>query len=312
MARQTRSRARNWCFTINNPTESDQPQLSDVVKYVYWQVEAGEEDQTPHIQGYLQLDQQRGFTIVKNISWLSRAHIEQAQKGLAANKKYCSKLIGRLEGPFELGEAITAGQRTDIQTAAHTIIDLKKSFESIMAENPEYGLQFPHGCKMLRTQAQSCKRGVTWRQPQILVYWGRSGCGKSRRARLLDPYLFNVPVHEGGTVWFDGYDGQKTILWDDFYGGVKYSMFLRATDGYAMSVQTKGGFVKLNHKLIIITSNSPPEDWYSYNVQAPAFALLRRLYEYGHVLHWSDEAQDYVQYPYTLPMLIVPESNTFH
>lgn len=49
------SAAKNWCFTINNPTDFEKEclkvlHLDASVQYIIWQVEEGEEG-TPHVQG---------------------------------------------------------------------------------------------------------------------------------------------------------------------------------------------------------------------------------------------------------------------
>ena len=51
------------------------------------------------------------------------------------------------------------------------------------------------------------------------VLWGDAGVGKTRAAFEYDPNLFTVNTDE--TFPFDGYNGEKTILIDDFYGGLK-------------------------------------------------------------------------------------------
>ena len=50
-------RAKNWCFTINNPTEEDNYEKlkdSGYLQYIIVGHETGE-DGTPHFQGYIQL-----------------------------------------------------------------------------------------------------------------------------------------------------------------------------------------------------------------------------------------------------------------
>lgn len=294
-------RGKNWCFTINNPTEDDYPMLMPMVKYVFWQLEKGAVQNTPHYQGYVQLDKDRAFSIVKQIPWLQRAHLERARKGVNANNNYCSKIKDRIDGPWELGTATYQGQRNDLEKICKALVDLKRGIDDIVLTNAESAIKYPSGCKYLRTAAIKTARGNGWVEPKILVYFGKSGCGKTRRAHQMDPDLFCVPVHEQGVTWFDGYDNQKTILWDDFKGGCPYTFFLRALDGYKFQAQTKGGFVTFNHELIIITSNTPPEGWYREDIQAPHFALLRRLYEFGNVLKYDENIQDYVEHPYTLP-----------
>ena len=55
----------------------------------------------------------------------------------------------------------------------------------------------------------------------------------------MDPNLYNVPEPNNGSLWFDGYRGQKTILLDDFYGWIKYHTLLQITDGYPYQAPTK-------------------------------------------------------------------------
>jgi len=149
-------------------------------------------------------------------------------------------------------------------------------------------------------------RGVAWKEPVIKVFWGDSGVGKSRKVRDMDQNVFNVPVHESGTCWFDGYQDQETILFDDFYGGISYSLMLRFLDGYSMDAQIKGGFVRLNHKQVIITSNKPPEEWYSAKVQGSAEALLRRIYEFGTVTRMVKIGNEIIETDYPRQQVPVP------
>jgi len=214
-----------------------------------------------------------------------QAHWSVARGTATHNQAYCKKAEGRVDGPWEFGTPGGQGVRKDL---SYLCQELKtKKLSEVFNDHPDAAIKYGRGMKYFRCMVQSDDRGHGWRQPNVLVYWGDSGAGKSRRARLMDPELYNVPVHEGGTTWFDGYDGQKTILFDDFCGGMKYTQMLRFLDGYSLQVQTKGGFVTLNHELVIITSNKPPEEWYSYAVQGRAEALLRRLYEFGNVIKFS-------------------------
>lgn len=59
--------SRNWCFTVNNPADTDYPESwqLDYVKNMIYQVEIGENG-TLHLQGYLELKNPR------NLTWLKR------------------------------------------------------------------------------------------------------------------------------------------------------------------------------------------------------------------------------------------------
>lgn len=57
--------ARNYCWTLNNPTEAETFKIAFLtenpkkcVRFVCWGHEVGEEDGTPHLQGYIELTKQ--------------------------------------------------------------------------------------------------------------------------------------------------------------------------------------------------------------------------------------------------------------
>lgn len=282
MSLTRRKLAKCWCFTLNNPT-SPLSFNEETMQYMIWQKEEGEGG-TPHYQGYIQMKAQKLLTGMKKV-FGNEVHWEVARGTLEENQRYCTKVEGRIEGPWEKGEASKKGERNDLAVIAEEL--RKRPLAEVFEDHPEEAIRYGKGMRYFRSVVLGGERGNETRVPEILVYWGDSGAGKSMRARLMDPDLYNVPVHEGGVTWFDGYDGQETILFDDFCGGMKYSQMLRFCDIYPLQVQTKGGFVNLNHKRIIITSNKPPETWYCHTVQCPAEALLRRIYEFGNVIKFT-------------------------
>jgi len=101
----TNTKARSYCFTINNPTNDD---MDNVIyldcKYMIFGFEKGKKG-TEHIQAYVQFDNPRYFKAVKKM--LPRAHLEIAKGTPKQNIDYCSK-----EGDFhEFGERPTEGGR---------------------------------------------------------------------------------------------------------------------------------------------------------------------------------------------------------
>lgn len=122
--------------------------------------------------------------------------------------------------------------------------------------------------------------------PEVYIYWGESGTGKTRKAIAENPdcYILTKP-NGNNTVWFDGYEGQSCVVLDEFYGWIQYDLLLRVLDRYPLKVQTKGGFVEFRATKFVITSNKPWMEWYP-NIDDKQ-ALERRVREYGHVTHFT-------------------------
>jgi len=91
--------------------------------------------------------------------------------------------------------------------------------------------------------------------------------------------------HSG--TWWDGYEGQHTVVIDEFYSWLRYDFFLRLTDRYPLQVETKGGSVHFVSHRIVFTSNTPPSEWYpNITDRGP---INRRI---GAVFHLPDQDTD--------------------
>lgn len=111
----------------------------------------------------------------------------------------------------------------------------------------------------------------------VIVYYGRTGAGKTRAVYDNLPNPESIYVHPGGS-WFDGYDGQPIVLFDDFGGSeFKLQYFLKLLDRYPMQVPIKGGFVNFCPHEIYITSNLNPNDWYRNANAEHVRAMFRRI-----------------------------------
>ena len=110
-----------------------------------------------------------------------------------------------------------------------------------------------------------------------MVYHGKTGAGKTRSVmdNVDDPE--DIYIHPGGQ-WFDGYDGQPIVLFDDYAGSeFKLQYLLKLLDRYPMQVPVKGGFVSFVPQEIYITSNLDPNDWYKNAHQEHVSAMFRRF-----------------------------------
>lgn len=107
------------------------------------------------------------------------------------------------------------------------------------------------------------------------VFWGKTGTGKSRAAwesAGVDAY-----PKDPNTKFWCGYQGQRSVVIDEFRGRVDISHLLRWLDRYPVIVEIKGSSVVFAATTIWITSNLDPRQWYPLADDATINALMRRL-----------------------------------
>ncbi|APA62654.1 putative replication protein [uncultured virus] len=269
--------AKHWCWTLNNPTDLERDQLEAIgnelpepIVYLVYGDEVGESG-TPHLQG----SGRKELPWVKN-AISDRAHLEAAKGTTKQASDYCKK-----DGNFkEFGTLPKGrGQRTDIAGCVNQI-KAGKSLREITELHPEIILRYGSGVLRLRQHYRPTRETP----PQIWVFWGPTGTGKTRRVwEFTDPN--ELWVHPGER-WFDGYDGHPAVLFDDFDGSwFKLSYLLKLLDRYVMPVPVKGAQAWWCPKTIYITSNIKPEEWYQGSNQNHRDALMRRLTEFGTIEH---------------------------
>ncbi len=97
----------------------------------------------------------------------------------------------------------------------------------------------------------------------VFVLHGTSGAGKSVTAEAYDQgHSFALPAMSGTTVWFDGYSYQRTLLIQEFSGGIPYRLLLQILDGLPQQFEVKGGYKHAAWTTVVLTSNNHPCQWY--------------------------------------------------
>lgn len=276
------SGARNYCFTINNYNDTDESKLRkllpDRAVYVVYGKERGESG-TPHLQGYIQLSGKHTLRWCKsNIH--ATAHFEVARGTPEEASNYCKK-----DGDFvELGERRGGqGTRSDLRAVVNLLKE-GASNKRIAEEHPNAIIRYGNGIGRLRMVLAPPTREAP---PEIQVYWGATGLGKTRKVHSLVDRE-ELWIHPGDR-WFDGYDAHAAVLFDDFDGGwFKLGYLLKLLDRYTFQVPIKGGYAWWGPKKIFITSNIDPRLWYQSASEAQNAALQRRLREFGEIHHFEN------------------------
>lgn len=256
----SQTRARSWCFTLNNPTEEEilLPQSWDDSSYNYlvYQLELGESG-TPHLQGYVSFKNPVRFAEFRKYFVDQRAHIAAAKGTAEQNKKYCTKEEGRLQGPWEYGEVPQPGKRNDL-LAVKELLDLGATLTEV---SDSFFSQFVRYSRAFKEYQLLHSPRRNWSM-EVIVIWGPTGTGKTRWCYENHPDAYWKSKSCGAAQFWDGYEGQSVIVVDEYYGWFSWDYLLRFTDRYPFSLDIKHGTVNCAARTIVFTSNKHPKDWY--------------------------------------------------
>jgi len=286
---------RNVCFTLWLPLTDDwtllDPSLWPDVAYCVYQLENGKNPGSDrsglHYQGYIEfIGQKRIDWMHENLEGMEGAHYEQRKGTQMQARQYCMKDDTHVEGPWEHGELKEQGKRNDIVDFKRSLDD-RKTEEQLWDDHFAIMMRYPKAAKAYKR----VKRLETIRdwKPEIEVYIGPSGCGKTRLVREKYPDAYWKPHGP----WWDGYIGQETVIFDEFYGyRMQFSELLNTLDSSPMQVQPKGDFVQLIAKKYVFTSNQEPELWYNgektHQMVWALNPLNRRLTDFGTFFRWPE------------------------
>lgn len=265
------AKSRRWCFTINNPESDDLfVALPAGVRYVIWQRERGAEG-TEHLQGYVVFSNARALVGVKKLLG-ERAHCEISRGSDEQCVAYCSKEDTRVRGPFSFGERMSGqGKRTDIDEAAEEVLKTG----SIQNVKPALIVKYAKGLTALSLMVPAPHRAKV----DVICLTGTTGIGKTWNVFDRYPDVYRPLIGNSG-LWWDGYDGEDAVLFDEFEGQVQITKMLQYLDPYKLKLEVKGGSVWAKYTKVFITSNRTPEEWYpgvKANKPAQFNALARRV-----------------------------------
>jgi len=280
-------RLRNWLFTmfldrggLALDAASEYGALLDGVDNIrcgVWQLECCPESSRLHLQGYVEFDCSVRMAHCKSI-FGSTVHLEGRKGSRSQAIEYCRKRESRVGGPWTIGDldSVKPGARTDLHDLAERI-NGGAGRREVVDDFGHLYIRYSRGVENL-LGVRAMYKVPEWRELETVVYYGDAGTGKTRRAVEASPGDYFI-LQSGERVWFDGYEGEGTLIIDDFYGWIRYGLLLSILDGYKLRLEVKGGFTYANWTKVFITSNDAPASWYQKGLTP---ALKRRLTKIEH------------------------------
>lgn len=260
------SRFRNVCFT----SFGDEPTFSPGMSYLVYGLESCPDTGRWHWQGYAEFARQVSRRQLKEI--LGDSHFEPRFGTAEQAATYCCK-----GGQYcEHGQISRQGHRSDLGAISQSIVD-GSSLQSVAISQPALFVQYGRGLSLLASISQGLRRRA-WREVVVTIIFGVTGAGKTRsfysQYPLNDTYVFNY-----SNAFWDGYSGQKHILFDEFESQILLSNMLQYTDGHPILLDVKFGHAHADWDTVTIISNSNPQTFY-HNVPAHRRnAFARRIYQ---------------------------------
>jgi hypothetical protein len=301
-----RQRSRGWCGTLNNYVEADVDNFRHLessagVQTLICSREVGASG-TPHLQFYIEFFNQISFRALK-ARLGDRVHLEVRRGTPLQAFEYCEKegsevlfSKGRPTATSHPGQ----GARTDLSAIADEIVNGADLLDLAM-RYPRHYILHSRGMATLRSTVQAAQASQT-RPVKVHVYFGESGRGKTYVAKQkaedacrrhgLEPNSKNIFVWKPTQgSWYDGYDGQRVVIIDEFRGTIPFGELITIIDPMHVRVQVKGSFAFWRPTHIFITSPISPELWYrnlDMSIDGRAGQLWRRISSIAKVINSSD------------------------
>jgi len=247
-------------------------------RYYIYQFETCPTTGRDHVQGYLELKEQKDLRWIKKMVFEDETiHIERANADFKANKRYCTKTESRTPDttPIEFGTPANPGKRTDIEEFC-SAIGTKDTYEMIQ-EFPKQFVRYHRAYDRILQEVQRKEAKTLQRELTCYAYYGPPGTGKTRKVYEDYPgQVYSLQTHGQSSTWFDGYVDEKVLLLDDFYGWIPLHTLLQYLDRYPLRLPVKGGFTYAKWEIVIFTSNRHPDKWWQKEFSEEEWGAFKR------------------------------------
>jgi hypothetical protein len=311
-------------FVYNNPEPEGEEfkdflASKDEIRGFVFQKEKGETNGTIHFQGYLELHKKKTTNGLHDLLKPYKMALMYAEFSKEKNVVYCTKEHTRIEGPWIGGTCLEKkngdqGKRSDCDQFAMKVKEKGGIDEEVEEQWPGMAMRFKaHADKMVTKHRLTAKKAEDleyWqeqykkredgqaftgqKQRQLTLLFGPTAVGKTTHVKMEVAGVHGVlPFEkEGNTKWFDGYDGENHVLFDEMrkeaFGG-RIEAFNAMTNQGVVQVEVKGATVLLECDYMWFTTNWHPTDIWGVKPANGAYrAFVRRFAE----VHWWNDAKN--------------------
>lgn len=284
--RVTDTRHRRWMLTV--PAEGEKGFTRDELQQALapyesflGQLEQGEGGtEYRHWQLVLVHGEPIRFSTLKKK--LPTAHVEPV-RDLRAALAYVQKEDSRVEGekPLVKGDIRPGpgqGHRSDLDELRTRILQGQETADQLILSDASAWRHSRLVGDLVSARDRHRQEGKL-RDVQVRVVFGDTGTGKTSAVLNGLQELGSVcRVTHWGSGAFDGYDGQDSIIFDEFAGQPPLTELLTWLDTYPVALPARYRPRQAAFVRVVLCSNAPPWTWYPWAPQAQRAALARRLH----------------------------------
>ena len=289
----------DWEERIKNQTDKKGENL---VIYLSVGKHTGEKTGYQHVHMNLEMTEQKSMYWIKNnLFKKDDIHLE-VRRG---TREQCDAYLTK---DHQFREVINLrrlrpGRRTDLDDV-HDMIKEGASLYDCYEEHFNTVARCSRGIEKyiaLRDTIMSTK--TKYPAPEVIVYVGPAGSGKSWRCSEDEDFIaggYRFPIQMDSKLYFDGYNNQKTIWFDEFSGKtMQFTKFCQIADRYPGLYETKGGSVLIyGLKKNLNSTVEYPALWWSgsdrYNKDPEQlFRRLTKCYYLGQPRIKEDGTKEY-------------------
>lgn len=175
---------------------------------------------------------------------------------------------------------------------SHRFASIKEVKEMTVEQRDELGINYYNVVQKINTAPKKVKVGEWIKNVKVYYIWGPSGALKSTKAEEIlvnEKYEDFEEVKHIDSFWHDVVDAQGACVYDDWRDShMSASEFINFIDYRTHNMNIKGGSIRNNYKLIIITSVQDPEKIYKNLPDEPRKQWMRRM----EIIHLEPQLTD--------------------
>lgn len=274
-----------WEVVLRDLWNNSNNQQGGPISYLVYQLERCPNTGRLHIQGYAEFNAQLRLGAIQRLFGDQKMHVEPRRGTAQQARDYCLKEESRVSPGGEHGRISTPGTSSAGRDLAQAIRNRPEEFQQLALAHPWEYVRNCNGLEKLATMAtKPTNRGPI----EIHLLIGKTGIGKTAYAFNHWPELWSYD-YEAKRFW-NGYQGQETVLFDEFDGQLPITSILKWCDRYPLRINTKGGSQPLRAKRFIFASNIDMGIWWLDAKEEQRAAWNRRITEFG-ITHEADDIE---------------------